>query len=115
VPQGIGAGFHDIVELTTYLVGEARNAVHAEHFGDGPYPRNMLRIISCLVRPEMRVEVSAIVRLPERDRRRPSAARSTDHPNDDPANRRGGGWRFGAALSITAASRGTGERRWTSG
>ena len=72
VLQGIGAGFHNIVELTTYLVGEAsrapwleaRNAVYSEHFGDGPYPPNTLLIISGLVRPEMRVEVSAIVRLP---------------------------------------------------
>lgn len=72
VLQGIGAGFRDIVELTTYLVGEdsrapwleARNAVYAEHFGDGPYPPNTLLIISGLVRPEMRVEVSAVVRLP---------------------------------------------------
>ena len=72
VLAGIGAGFHDIVELTTYLLGEqsrapwleARNAVYREHFGDGPYPPNTLLIISGLVRPEMRVEVSAVVRLP---------------------------------------------------
>jgi enamine deaminase RidA (YjgF/YER057c/UK114 family) len=72
VLEGIGAGFRDIVELTTYLVGEesrapwldARTAVYAVHFGDGPYPPNTLLIISGLVRPEMRVEVSAIVRLP---------------------------------------------------
>ena len=72
VLAGLGAGFRDIVELTTYLVGEqsrapwleARNAVYAEHFGDGPFPPNTLLIISGLVRPEMRVEVSAIVRLP---------------------------------------------------
>ena len=72
VLEGIGAGFRDIVELTTYLVGEesrapwleARNAVYLEHFGEGPYPPNTLLIISGLVRPEMRVEVSAIVRLP---------------------------------------------------
>ena len=72
VLEGIGAGFRDVVELTTYLVSqdsrapwlEARNAVYAEHFGDGPYPPNTLLIISGLVRPEMKVEVSAVVRLP---------------------------------------------------
>ncbi|MEO1494471.1 MAG: RidA family protein [Pseudomonadota bacterium] len=70
--EGIGAGFTDIVELTTYLVGEdsrqpwldTRDAVYAEHFPDGAYPPNTLLIISGLVRPEMKVEVSAIVRLP---------------------------------------------------
>lgn len=72
VLEGIGAGFADIVELTTYLVGEdsrapwlaSRDAVYREHFGGGPYPPNTLLIISGLVRPEMKVEVSAIVRLP---------------------------------------------------
>lgn len=73
VLDGIGAGFSDIVELTTYLVGEdsrepwlaAREAVYKQHFGDGPYPPNTLLIISGLVRPEMKVEISAIVRLPD--------------------------------------------------
>lgn len=70
--SGIGAGFGDVVELTTYLVGEesrqpwldARDAVYAEHFPDGAYPPNTLLIISGLVRPEMKVEISAVVRLP---------------------------------------------------
>ena len=70
---GLGAGFGDIVELTTYLVGEGsrepwlatRDAVYKEYFGDGPYPPNTLLIISGLVRPEMKVEISAIVRLPD--------------------------------------------------
>lgn len=73
VLDGIGAGFGDVLELTTYLVGEesrepwlaARDAVYKEHFGDGPYPPNTLLIISGLVRPEMKVEISAIVRLPD--------------------------------------------------
>ena len=70
--DGIGAGFSDVVELTTYLVGEdsrqpwldTRDAVYQEHFPDGAYPPNTLLIISGLVRPEMKVEVSAVVRLP---------------------------------------------------
>ena len=73
VLDGIGAQFTDIVELTTYLVGEdsrapwlaARETVYKQHFGDGPYPPNTLLIISGLVRPEMKVEISAIVRLPD--------------------------------------------------
>ena len=71
--DGIGAGFGDVVELTTYLVGEdsrqpwldTRDAVYAEHFPDGAYPPNTLLIISGLVKPEMKVEVSAVVRLPD--------------------------------------------------
>lgn len=71
--EGLGAGFGDVVELTTYLVGEesrqpwldTRDAVYAEHFPDGAYPPNTLLIISGLVKPEMKVEISAIVRLPD--------------------------------------------------
>ncbi|MEM9061381.1 MAG: Rid family hydrolase [Pseudomonadota bacterium] len=69
----IGASFADVLELTTYLVGEdsrqpwmdARGAVYAEHYGDGPYPPNTLLIISGLAHPDMKVEISAIVRLPD--------------------------------------------------
>lgn len=73
VLDGIGASFSDVVELTTYLVGEdsrepwfaARDALYAEHFGDGPYPPNTLLIISGLARPELKVEISAVVRMPD--------------------------------------------------
>lgn len=69
----IGASFSDVLELTTYLVGEgarepwlvARGDVYAEHYGDGPFPPNTLLIISGLAHPDMKVEISAIVRLPE--------------------------------------------------
>ncbi|MEL7467588.1 MAG: Rid family hydrolase [Pseudomonadota bacterium] len=72
VLEKIGASFSDVLELTTYLVGadsrqpwmEARDAVYAEHYGDGPYPPNTLLIISGLAHPDMKVEISAIVRLP---------------------------------------------------
>ncbi|MEM6621797.1 MAG: RidA family protein [Pseudomonadota bacterium] len=71
--DGIGASFADVVELTTYLVGDdsrqpwldARDAVYQEHFPDGSYPPNTLLIISGLVQPAMKVEISAIVRLPD--------------------------------------------------
>ena len=70
--ESLGAGFADIVELTTYLVGEesrqpwldARGPVYDRYFPDGRYPPNTLLIISGLVQPEMKVEISAIVRLP---------------------------------------------------
>lgn len=70
--DGIGAGFGDIVELQTYLVGEdsrqpwldSRDATYQEHFPDGKYPPNTLLIISGLVQPAMKVEVSAVVRMP---------------------------------------------------
>ena len=42
-----------------------RDAVYAEHFPDGNYPPNTLLVISGLVRPEMKVEISAVVRLPD--------------------------------------------------
>ena len=73
VLEGVGAGFPDVAELTTYLVGEdsrqpwldARDAVYQKHYGNGPYPPNTLLIISGLARPEMKVEISAVVRLPD--------------------------------------------------
>ena len=71
--DGIGAGFRDVVELTTYLVGEesrepwlaARVPVYERYFPDGAYPPNTLLIISGLVQPAMKIEVSAIVRMPD--------------------------------------------------
>ena len=68
----LGATFADVVEFTTYLVGpdcraawfEARAKVYPEIYPSGAYPPNTLLIISGLNKPEMRVEISAIVRLP---------------------------------------------------
>ena len=73
VLEKIGASFADVLELTTYLVGEdsrepwmaARGEVYAEHYGDGPFPPNTLLIISGLVQPAMKVEISAVVRCPD--------------------------------------------------
>lgn len=72
VLEKLGVGFGDVLELTTYLVGEdarepwmaARGDVYAEHYGDGPFPPNTLLIISGLAHPDMKVEISATVRLP---------------------------------------------------
>ena len=71
--NGIGASFSNVVELTTYLVGEdsrqpwldARDAVYQQYFPDGKYPPNTLLIISGLVQPAMKVEISAVVRCPD--------------------------------------------------
>ena len=73
VLKQIGASFSDVLELTTYLVGEdsrepwmaARGEVYAEHYGDGPFPPNTLLIISGLAHPDMKIEISAIVRMPD--------------------------------------------------
>ncbi len=69
---GVGAGPADVVDLKTYLVGEeslasfrsARQAVFAEHYPEGGYPPNTLLIVSALVDPALKVEVSAIARVP---------------------------------------------------
>lgn len=68
----LGAGFSDVVEFTTYLVGpdmrepwfKARTEVYARIFPDKAYPPNTLLIISGLVRPELLVEISAVARVP---------------------------------------------------
>lgn len=73
VLEKIGGAFSDVLELTTYLVGvearepwmAARGDVYAEHYGEGPFPPNTLLIISGLAHPDMKVEISAIVHLPE--------------------------------------------------
>jgi enamine deaminase RidA (YjgF/YER057c/UK114 family) len=68
----LGARPSDIVSLTTYLVGEgalepwfgAREAVYRQLFADGRYPPNTLLVVSGLNRAGLRVEISAVVRLP---------------------------------------------------
>ena len=68
----LGATFADVVEFTTYLVGpesrqpwfDARRDVYGRLFPDERYPPNTLLIISGLNKPEMLVEISAIVRVP---------------------------------------------------
>ena len=70
---GLGVGFADVLEFTSYLTGDdarlgwyaARDAVYDRLYPDGVYPPNTLLIISGLARPEFRVEISAIVRLPD--------------------------------------------------
>lgn len=69
----VGASPGDVVELKTYLVGEenlatlreARRAVFAEHYPDGSYPPSTLLVVSGLADPRLKVEVSAIARIPD--------------------------------------------------
>jgi enamine deaminase RidA (YjgF/YER057c/UK114 family) len=71
----VGARPTDVVDLKTYLVGAeglasfraARQAVFAEHYPKGEYPPNTLLIVSALVDPALKVEVSAIARIPDPD------------------------------------------------
>ena len=70
--KDLGADFSDVLEFTTYIVGpesrapwmEARTAAYARFCPEGNYPANTLLIISGLARPELMVEVSAVVALP---------------------------------------------------
>lgn len=67
-----GAGFSNVVEFTSYVVGrdsvagfiEGRTRVFPEIFPDGDYPPNTLLVIEGLVRPEFLVEVKAVAALP---------------------------------------------------
>lgn len=70
--QDLGADFSDVLEFTTYIVGpesrepwlKARTLAYEHHFPEGDYPANTLLIISGLARPELMVEISAVVALP---------------------------------------------------
>jgi len=69
---GLGVGFADVVEFTSYICGagardawfRGREAVYARIYPDGAYPPNTLLIIDGLARPELRCEISAVARLP---------------------------------------------------
>jgi enamine deaminase RidA (YjgF/YER057c/UK114 family) len=69
---GVGAGFGDVAEFTTYVVGaqhlpawfEARTRVYARIYPAKAYPPNTLLVVDRLVRPEYLLEISAIARLP---------------------------------------------------
>jgi enamine deaminase RidA (YjgF/YER057c/UK114 family) len=69
--KGLGAGFDDVAEFTTYVVGEAnlpawftaRTAVYERIYPGKAYPPNTLLVIDRLVRPEYLLEISAIARV----------------------------------------------------
>ena len=67
-----GAGFSNVVEFTTYVVGresiqgfiDGRNQVFPDIFPDGDYPPNTLLVVEGLVREEFLVEIKAVAALP---------------------------------------------------
>jgi len=70
--RSAGAGFGNIVQLTTYLVSEDlipklmayRKRRFPTYFPDGVFPPNTLLIVNRLVHPEFLLEVQAIAALP---------------------------------------------------
>ena len=69
----LGATPSDIAELRTFIVGddvvprfrEARRAAFDRMFPDGEYPPNTLLVVAGLASPEIEVEISAVVALPD--------------------------------------------------
>ncbi len=67
-----GAGFSNVVEFTTYVVGrdsvagfiEGRNQVFPDIFPNGDFPPNTLLVVDGLVREEFLVEIKAVAALP---------------------------------------------------
>ena len=72
VLEAAGAGFSNVVEFTTYVVGrssvqgfiDGRNQVFPDTFPDGDYPPNTLLVVDGLVREEFLVEIKAVAALP---------------------------------------------------
>ena len=72
VLEAAGAGFGNVVEFTTYVVGrssvqgfiDGRNQVFPDIFPNGDYPPNTLLVVDGLVREEFLVEIKAVAALP---------------------------------------------------
>ncbi len=70
--EAAGAGFSNVVEFTTYVVGrdsvqgfiEGRTQAYPEIFPNGDYPPNTLLVVDGLVREEFLVEIKAVAALP---------------------------------------------------
>ena len=70
--NSVGAGFSNVVEFTTYVVGRdsvwpfmnARADIFPDLFPNGDYPPNTLLVIEGLVREEFLVEIKAVAALP---------------------------------------------------
>jgi enamine deaminase RidA (YjgF/YER057c/UK114 family) len=68
VLESAGAGFNNVVEFTTYVVGrdsvqgfiDGRNQVFPDIFPSGDYPPNTLLVVDGLVRDEFLVEIKAV-------------------------------------------------------
>ena len=69
---GAGAGFSDVVEFTTYVVGrssvqgylDGRGKVYPTIYPDGEFPTNTLLIVAGLVNEDLLVEIKAVAALP---------------------------------------------------
>ena len=67
-----GAGFSNVVEFTTYVVGRSsiqeyikgRSEVYLEIFPNGDFPPNTLLIVAGLVNEDFLVEIKAVAALP---------------------------------------------------
>ena len=72
VLEAAGAGFSNVVEFTTYVVGrgsvqgfiDGRNQVFPQIFPNADYPPNTLLVVEGLVREEFLVEIKAVAALP---------------------------------------------------
>jgi enamine deaminase RidA (YjgF/YER057c/UK114 family) len=69
IVTSIGAGFDDIVKLTTYAVDlsfrEAIGRERARHFAPGRFPASTFLVVSGLADRELLVEIEVTVVLPE--------------------------------------------------
>ena len=69
---GVGASFADVVKTTTYIT-DARNFaaqrdIRARHFAAGRAPANSLIPVKSLARPELLLEIEAVVDLSGKQR-----------------------------------------------
>ena len=71
VLEAAGAGFSNIVEFTTYVVGrpsvqgfiQGRNEIYPEIFPNGDFPPNTLLVVDGLVSEDFVVEIKAVAAL----------------------------------------------------
>ena len=67
-----GAGFSDVVEFTTYVVGrssvqgylDGRRETYPTIYPDGEFPTNTLLVVAGLVNEDLLVEIKAVAALP---------------------------------------------------
>ena len=70
--EEIGAGFGNVIEFTTYVVGkeniqpyiQARGDIYPDMFPNGDFPANTLLVVDALVKEEYLLEIKAIASLP---------------------------------------------------